>query len=505
MVKAFRYAAKLGDKSAKPGAYLALRGGTGWVVRLGHGPNRRQIEEEEEVEELSGSELEMVVQKCLKTLEVTSQSSAETDAFSTIMRKQAKKDWKKAESHRSLGYNGQSVRTKRHHKQLARKEKEDAKLRNSKSTSLMWSFLCPSTRPAAVLGAAGDGAAPPASVRHTTVEGDPTPGTPGEAAPRDCEIFTGYASDQSEDDADDEDEPGGNDEDKPNDNNEDEPGRNNERGPQSVRTKRVGSDTRRWRFSRNESTPVREISKPAELVPSSYLHMLVWNNHRKVEAPERAAEAQGFAAQWGGGQVRSWADLWIMDRKLPESRRGKHIKLFTLLEDPDVRAELRSYVRSNKWAIDPVKLANFSAKKMVPKITEAYGANLMKKKVPAGLKQYLELEPFPPIHMKVTWGAASALLVAGFIVKVTVEKQKTVENYVERCLVLVSHDESTTQANDGKKMSWVYEKEHALKKKGAGRGIHQSDVICSTMYTFTSLKLDHDGNRSEDFILSDLR
>ena len=61
------------------------------------------------------------------------------------------------------------------------------------------------------------------------------------------------------------------------------------------------------------------------------------------------------------------------------------------------------------------------------------------------------------------------------------EKKKTAENYIERRLVLISHDKSTTQANDGKKMSCVHNKEHALKKKGAGRGIHQSDVICSTV------------------------
>ena len=86
---------------------------------------------EEEVGELSGSELEEVLQRHLKTLEVTLQSSAETNAHSAIMHEQTKKDWKKAESRRSLGYNGQSARTKRHHEQLARKkEKGDAKLRN---------------------------------------------------------------------------------------------------------------------------------------------------------------------------------------------------------------------------------------------------------------------------------------------------------------------------------------------------------------------------------------
>ena len=72
-------------------------------------------------------------------------------------------------------------------------------------------------------------------------------------------------------------------------------------------------------------------------------------------------------------------------------------------------------------------------------------------------------------------------LVEYVVGEVTKEKMKPVKNYVKRCLVLVSHDESTSQANDGKKMSWVHEKEHALKKKGVGRGIHQSNMICSTV------------------------
>jgi len=87
--------------------------------------------EEEFVEELSGSELEEVARKCLGTPEAASKSSAEPSVHSAIMHKQTKKDWKKAESRRSLGYNGQSERTKRHHVRLAQeKEKEDAKLRS---------------------------------------------------------------------------------------------------------------------------------------------------------------------------------------------------------------------------------------------------------------------------------------------------------------------------------------------------------------------------------------
>ena len=50
----------------------------------------------------------------------------------------------------------------------------------------------------------------------------------------------------------------------------------------------------------------------------------------------------------------------------------------------------------------------------------------------------------------------------------------------ERKLVVVAHDEMTAQANDGKTMSWVWQGEQPLKKKGVERGLHQSDVICST-------------------------
>ena len=57
-------------------------------------------------------------------------------------------------------------------------------------------------------------------------------------------------------------------------------------------------------------------------------------------------------------------------------------------------------------------------------------------------------------------------------------------------LVLVAHGEMTAQAHDGEKMSWVWQGEQPLKKKGAGRGLHQSDFICSlpSLFNFFLLK-----------------
>ena len=61
------------------------------------------------------------------------------------------------------------------------------------------------------------------------------------------------------------------------------------------------------------------------------------------------------------------------------------------------------------------------------------------------------------------------------------DKEIPPSNFVERRLVLCAHDESTSQANDAPEKSWVLGDEHPLRKKGVGHGLHQSDVICSTV------------------------
>ena len=55
------------------------------------------------------------------------------------------------------------------------------------------------------------------------------------------------------------------------------------------------------------------------------------------------------------------------------------------------------------------------------------------------------------------------------------------ENYVECRLVLLAQDEMTSQANDITPKMWVFQDQHHLRKKGVGRGLHQSDILCSTV------------------------
>jgi hypothetical protein len=266
-------------------------------------------------------------------------------------------------------------------------------------------------------------------------------------------------------------------------------------------------------------------SKRARSIQSC-LYMVVNNDRCITDASERAAESQGFAARWGGRMVRQWVQVWIKSRELPKSNRGRHRKVFSLLDDPEVQIELRSYMRTNKWSMNPQKLSDFTKNKLLPDEAKKYMHHIIETEMPAGLKRYLEREMFPRIQMKVLKGISlrtarrwlhkegfkymahkKGLYFDGherddiidyrqnvflpqmqehakqlvFFEVGNTEKEGELNLPPDlRKLVLLAHDEMTAQSNDDAKMSWVLDGEQPLKKKGVGRGLHQSDVICST-------------------------
>lgn len=81
---------------------------------------------------------------------------------------------------------------------------------------------------------------------------------------------------------------------------------------------------------------------------ASHLNMVVHDRVPSILAARRAAQSQGFSENWGGRSVSCWVSSWIKTRTLPTSRRGCHGKVYSLLDDPAIKAELRAYVRSRK-------------------------------------------------------------------------------------------------------------------------------------------------------------
>ncbi|KIJ35189.1 hypothetical protein M422DRAFT_181072 [Sphaerobolus stellatus SS14] len=210
---------------------------------------------------------------------------------------------------------------------------------------------------------------------------------------------------------------------------------------------------------------------------------MVKNGRKLMDASERAAESQGFAKNWDGRMVRSWVRLWIKSRELPTLKRGRHSKVFSLLDDPLVCTELQTYLRSNKWSMNPKKLVEFTKNKLLPDEAKRYLQCIVETEMPSGLKKYLELELFPRIqgfkytaHKKALYfdGHEREDVIAyrqSVFIPCLNELQPRLVKYIvgdvdrlvkkplilgEPCLVLVAHDEMTAQAHDGVMMSWVW-------------------------------------------------
>jgi hypothetical protein len=97
----------------------------------------------------------------------------------------------------------------------------------------------------------------------------------------------------------------------------------------------------------------------------SHLALVVHNGRNFTDASQCAAESHGFASGWGGRQLRSWTRAWVNSRELPKSRCRCHTKVYSLLSDPNIAGECRTYLWSNKWAVNREKLAQFTSGKLI--------------------------------------------------------------------------------------------------------------------------------------------
>ncbi|KAJ7599763.1 hypothetical protein C8J56DRAFT_1072391 [Mycena floridula] len=476
-------------------------------------------DDDDEIGELEGpalrESLEKSIQFVIENIHVNENSPVmgsndEDDAsapsvFARMMAPKASGEWKKAESNRNLGYTGLAPRTQRRKGQAAREgEAERKKTKTSSTAQFMKAYFAPK-EPDPVIPVAGTPVIATTSDPHHNASVEDSQD----------EIFTGYLSDISLN---------------PSDGNltddEDDTLKRQRLTVPYREARQLAKHTKKDNREKALKSALKDMEKIFESRQTEFeagrnglqfyraqsirahLEMMI-KGRGSVDASSRAAEALGFSSKWGGRLVRSWTAAWIDKRDLPKSQRGQHRKAYSLLtEDPAIRTEMRSYLRSNKWAMDPAKLQDFTEKKMIPAAAKAYLQTIVDGEMPRGLKKYLELELFPRIQLKVAKGIKhkKALYYDGHerpdvvkyrqevFIPAMDEYRKRMVEYMpsdvmkevekdyggQRKLVLVAHDEMTAQANDGEAKSWVLEGEHALKKKGVGRGIHQSDVICST-------------------------
>ncbi|TBU36249.1 hypothetical protein BD309DRAFT_995672 [Dichomitus squalens] len=170
-----------------------------------------------------------------------------------------------------------------------------------------------------------------------------------------------------------------------------------------------------------------------------------------MAASELAAWANLFSEKWGARLIREWTQAWVRTRTLPESERGRHIKVVSLLSDSTVPMAVHTYLRSKKWSQNPVKLQKMLNNKLSSVKVHEYHHVLESEEMPNGLKKFIASKILPRYHLKPG-------------------RMGLFRSSMHRLLI---------KAHDGKQYSWLLHGESFLKKKGPGQGLHQSNFICS--------------------------
>ena len=241
--------------------------------------------------------------------------------------------------------------------------------------------------------------------------------------------------------------------------------------------------------------------------------------HRRWISSQLASQSMGKSPNHGAYLLRRWARDFETHDKLPSSERGAHCKSYSLLKDPDIAEQMRSYLRSNKWSMDQTNFQSIAGS-LAPLAASKYQHQILNKEMPNGLARYVSKELLPDMGLKIKGGISRRTAVRwlrseGFryvkhakgvyidgheredVVEYrqnsyiptlrrlqprVIEFQEDPEKIIlkdykgERPIVIVFHDEATFQANDDKDRSWVFDSQHKLKKKGVGKGAHQSRI-----------------------------
>ncbi|KAH8916594.1 hypothetical protein BT69DRAFT_1228244 [Atractiella rhizophila] len=195
----------------------------------------------------------------------------------------------------------------------------------------------------------------------------------------------------------------------------------------------------------------------------SFYNLLKSGQRGRVEASKYAASATRFGEVYGARCIRMWARHYEETGELPVSNRGRHVKTYSLLNDEKLCADMRAWLHEQKWNMDPTKIRNYTLSTLIPQENHKYVQMELEQQMPKGLKHYLEISVFPHIQYKPGKRGIALSTACRWLKR---EGFKWT-NYKKGLYIELHH-------------SWCLDGQSKLRKKGAGRGIHRSDFICST-------------------------
>lgn len=231
-----------------------------------------------------------------------------------------------------------------------------------------------------------------------------------------------------------------------------------------------------------------EIEKVRMYAMLSYLR-LIERGKRKVEASVIVAEAAG-KGRYRARAIRTWTNNYMKSGSIPISLQGKHVKTWSFLWDDDILVQIKSFLRSEKWDINPEALASHVNEEILSTLGFDPPPTISVRTARRWLDEfgfkYSEVKK--GLYMD---GHERADVVAyreEFLKRMALfEKQMPtfsgddmeIETWPPsgQPVILVTHDECVFSAYDGRRRLWLLEGEQPLRKKGQGGSIHVSDFL----------------------------
>ncbi|PKY59599.1 hypothetical protein RhiirA4_430523 [Rhizophagus irregularis] len=234
-----------------------------------------------------------------------------------------------------------------------------------------------------------------------------------------------------------------------------------------------------------------------------YFFQLQKSSHRKLESARIVAQLLN-RGEWFSKCVRTWAKSYALYDNIPQIGRGKYPGK-SLLDDEDVWLKISSYLRKVKHNVTIQSFCDYVSSEILPSLGIETKTTISTRTANRWLKKmgfvydryqkgmYVDGHERPDV---VEYRKQFLERISMYQNLMPTFEGNNLERRIDPTLdeneklhILVTHDETTFQSNDGLKSGWMPNGEQPLRKKGQGRSIHISDFLTDTI---GRLKLNND-------------
>lgn len=195
--------------------------------------------------------------------------------------------------------------------------------------------------------------------------------------------------------------------------------------------------------------------------------------------------------------IRSWAKQYLTNGHLTISKRGRHQKVQSLLDDEDVKLKVAHYLREKKFNLTVSQFVRFLENEVLPSV----GVEKKKTIAESTARNWLSRMGFEfKEHRKGVYidghERDDVVMYREYFLNEMEQLMRLCPSFDgvdmlnridpdlppgERLHIIVTHDESIFHANDGQKHYWAPKDEQQLRPKGMGASIMVSEFLCETI------------------------